>query len=353
MDRKNLLRCTGGYIAWVIGSGFATGQEVLQFYSSYGFKSIGIIIINLFLFMVLGSYIMETGYKNRMNKKFNQYSFFCGKYLGGALKEIMPIIIFAIMVILISGAGATLEEYYGINHYVGAGIMTLLILFAYLFGFENLVSIISKIGPLIIGFTILVGLVTLFRDFGSLEEVSDNLHLLNDKRPAINWWFSGILYGAYNIFCGSTYYCSLGSSAKSIKEAKWGAIIGSFALITAVGIMNFAMLSNLGNIAALSIPTLYLAKKISVVLGMGFSVILIAGIFSSSTPMMWMVCDKYVEEGTRGAKVFAGTVAVLAFVCGMLPFDQLINKIYPYLGYMGVIYLMSVAYNKIKSLNIF
>ncbi|HKK95162.1 MAG TPA: hypothetical protein VJ916_02400, partial [Anaerovoracaceae bacterium] len=349
LDRKNVLRCAGGYVAWVIGSGFATGQEVMQFYSSFGLYSIGIIVINLFLFLIIGSHIMATGYINKLNKKFNQYEYFCGRFLGKVLKEIMPIIIFSIMVILVSGAGATLNEYYGVNHYVGAAIMTLLVLFAYLFGFENLVSVISKIGPIIIIFTILVGTVTIIKDHNMIDNVLDYLPLLEEKKPINSWWFSGILYGAYNLFCGSTYYSSLGASAKGIKEAKMGAVVGSVALILAIAVMNFAMLSNLEAVALLSIPTLYLANRIAVVFGGVFSVVLIAGIFSSSSPMMWIVCDRFVEEGTRSSKIFACTVAVLVFVCGMLPFDELVNKIYPYLGYMGIIYLICVAMDKIKS----
>ncbi len=253
------------------------------------------------------------------------------------------------MVILVSGAGATLNEYYGVNHYVGAAIMTLLVLFAYLFGFENLVSVISKIGPIIIIFTILVGTVTIIKDHNMIDNVLDYLPLLEEKKPINSWWFSGILYGAYNLFCGSTYYSSLGASAKGIKEAKMGAVVGSVALILAIAVMNFAMLSNLEAVALLSIPTLYLANRIAVVFGGVFSVVLIAGIFSSSSPMMWIVCDRFVEEGTRSSKIFACTVAVLVFVCGMLPFDELVNKIYPYLGYMGIIYLICVAMDKIKS----
>ena len=38
-DKKAVVRIAGGFIAWIIGSGFATGQEVLQFFSSYGYLS--------------------------------------------------------------------------------------------------------------------------------------------------------------------------------------------------------------------------------------------------------------------------------------------------------------------------
>lgn len=349
MSTKNVLKYSGAFIAWVIGSGFATGQEMFQFYSSYGLYSIGIIVINLILFVYIGPHLLVTGYDNREIKDFNQYEYFCGKVFGRILKEVVPIIIFAIMVILISGAGATLEEYYGLNHYVGAAIMAGLILAAYLFGFNRLVSIIAVIGPVIIVFTVLVGVITLLKDYNNLDELPKYYEALETRQPARFWWFSGILYASYNIFCGSTYYCSLGASAEVRDEAKWGAIIGSVALILAISVMNFAMLANAGDIISLSIPTLFLANGISRIFGEIFSVVLLAGIFSSSSPMMWTVCNRFVKEGTNKAVAFAVAIAGIAFLCGMLPFAELVNKIYPYLGYIGIAYLICVIYNKIKS----
>ena len=35
-NKKTVLRIMGAYVAWVMGSGFATGQEILQFFTSYG-----------------------------------------------------------------------------------------------------------------------------------------------------------------------------------------------------------------------------------------------------------------------------------------------------------------------------
>ena len=349
MSRKNVLKYSGGFIAWVIGSGFATGQEMLQFYTSYSLYSIGIIAINLVLFVYIGPHLLVTGYDHKDVKDFNQYEYFCGKTLGSILKEVVPIIIFAIMVILISGAGATLEEYYGLNHYVGAAIMAGLILAAYLFGFDRLVSIIAVIGPIIIVFTVLVGVITLAKDYSNLQELPKYYEMLEDRQSTRFWWFSGLLYASYNIFCGSTYYCSLGASANVREEAKWGAILGSVALIVAISIMNFAMLANAGEIVNLSIPTLFLASRISRIFGEVFSLVLLAGIFSSSSPMMWTVCNRFVKEGTNKAKVFAVIVAAVAFLCGLLPFAQLVNKIYPYLGYIGIAYLVCVIYDKIKS----
>lgn len=38
VDIKRVLSYSGAFIAFLIGSGFATGQEVSQYFSSFGFK---------------------------------------------------------------------------------------------------------------------------------------------------------------------------------------------------------------------------------------------------------------------------------------------------------------------------
>lgn len=50
----NVIKYAGAYIAFIIGSGFATGQEIIQFYTSYGIWGIGSIAISMFLFAWVG-----------------------------------------------------------------------------------------------------------------------------------------------------------------------------------------------------------------------------------------------------------------------------------------------------------
>ena len=41
-DIRNSIRIAGAFIAWVIGSGFATGQEMLRFYAASAFMGTGL-----------------------------------------------------------------------------------------------------------------------------------------------------------------------------------------------------------------------------------------------------------------------------------------------------------------------
>lgn len=348
INYKNVIRIMGAYVAWVMGSGFATGQEILQFFTSYGYLSFALVAINLAGFLVIGPAIVEAGQLHREDEDFNQFRYFCGKRAGAFYQWFVPLSMFAAMVILISGAGATLQEYYGFNHYVGALAMAVLAFIAYLAGFQRFVKVVSFIGPTIIAFTVLVGIVTVVRDFDGLTAVSRYEEVMEQSQPSRLWWMSGLLYISYNLTGGSMYYAALGKSAASHKEAVYGAVLGTCTLMLAILLMNTAILSNIGEVGSLGIPTLYLAKEISYGLGAVFSIILICGIFSACSAMLWTVSERFVKQGSAGSYVFAGCVSLVAFLLGLLPFAELIGAVYPYLGYIGLIYVGCVAYARIR-----
>lgn len=354
MDEQNkckpraVIKFAGAFIAWVIGSGFATGQEVLQFFSSYGYWSYGVVLIDLIGFLFLGRVLLLTGYDNRERQGFNQFKYFCGEKLGAFYSLLIPITLLLIMPVLISGAGATLSEYYGINHYVGSAVMAAMVLCAYLIGFERLIKVVSSIGPVIIAFALLVGTVTVIRDFDQFSDVAAYESVLSKSQSSPHWLISAVLYLSLNFLCGSTYFTQLGISADNRKEAKYGAMVGAAALVLAIGIMSSAILFDAKDTAQLAIPMLFLAKKISYVFGAVFSIVLIFGIFSSCATMMWTVCNQFTRGGQKGNRIFAVCVAVFTFILGLFSFSELVGLFYPLVGYMGLIFVGCVVYKEIK-----
>jgi len=348
INKKSVIRIMGAYVAWVMGSGFATGQEILQFFTSYGYYSFLILAVNLVGFLVVGPAILKAGQEHREDLEFNQFNHFCGAKIGKFYTWYVPISLFAGMVIMISGSGATLNQYYGLNHYVGALLMIIMAYVAYVAGFQRFVKVVSFVGPLIIVFTIVVGFITIVRDFDGISQIAAHEEAMAAVRPAKFWWLSAILYVAYNLTGGSMYYTALGATAGTRKEAVVGATLGTIVLMLAILLMNSALLTDIGNTAVLGIPTLYLAKKISFVFGAVFSLTLILGIFSACSAMLWTVSEKFVTQGTRKSYIFAAVIGLLAFLLGLLPFAELVSVIYPYLGYIGLIYVSCVAYKRFK-----
>lgn len=351
-NMKAIIKYAGAFIAWVVGSGFDTGQELLQFFASYGFASYGVVLINLFGFLLIGKILMTKGFDYRDDKDFNHYKYYCGKKLGAIYSLIVPLTLLAAMTVLIAASGATLYEHYGINSTLGSAAMALAVLIAYLVGFENLVKVVSKIGPIIIMFALVVGTISIVRDFSSFGEIEDHLPLLELSQPAPNWIISGILYVSFTFFVGAPYYCALGKSAQSRSDAKWGAIVGALALCLVIAIINTAILLNAETAASLYVPTLYLTQRISPMLSTLFSILLILGIFSSCSTMMWSFCSKMFKEGSWKNRLIATITAIVVFTVGLFfSFRELLGILYPINGYIGLIFIVCVIFKSLKMNN--
>ena len=351
MKKKELVstvKYSGAFAAWVIGSGFATGQEILQFFSSYSYKSIAVLAVNLIGFAVVGIVMLTKGFDNREVTDFRHYEYYCGKKIGKIYSFIIPVALIMVMSVLISAAGATLEQYYSVNRFVGTAVMSALILAVYLLGFEKLVKVVSGVGIFVIIFVIFVGLYTTVRDFSNFSEIGNYTEKLSEFQTAPHWTLSSVLYLSLNFLSGSNYYTTLGRHAESRRSARLGAAIGSMALVISIALINFSILFNAKDIISVSVPTLFLAKKISDIFGGVFSVVLILGIFSACTTTVWSFCSGFFRNDVKKNRIFSAATVFACMFLGFVPFGNLVSVVYPMIGYMGLFFIGAVIYKGIS-----
>ncbi len=342
-----VVKYAGAYIAFEIGSGFATGQEILQFYTSYGVYSIGAALISMVLFAWVGASVMKAGYEQARlpgSAAAKPYQLLCGPAAGTFFEYFVICYLFAVLAVMVSGAGASLQSYFDVPYYIGGLLMVLLVFLAFAFGLSRLIDVVGAMGPLIIGFTIFVALCAVLSSKGvSPGFFSDaDVSGLSSLKPASQWWLSGILYVAYNVLSSIAFLMALGKDAASSREAAAGGILGGVMLMVTVLFMNTALALHLDEVSESVVPALELAKHISPAAGMIFVIVMILGIFSTAAPMLWTICDSLAEPG-KGALILALLVSLDALILGQLPFDRLIAVIYPYTGYLGLILLAGIA----------
>lgn len=344
---RSVLKYAGAYIAWVIGSGFATGQEILQFFSSFGEHSLAVLAVNLVGFTVLGIILLSVGFDHKDKSDFNHYEHYCGKWIGKAYRIVIPVTLALLIAVLISAAGATAQQYFGLNPIMGSGIMAVLILAVYLAGFEKMVRIVSGISPFVIAFTVFVGITTLLKDANTLSD-AEAFSALEASQAAPHWLLSALLYLSLNFICGSTYYTALGRTADTRENALTGVLVGAVVILITLTVMNYAILSNAREIAVYPVPTLYLARKISKVFAAIFSVILLMGMFSSCATTVWSFCSECFAKDPRKNKIFSVIVVCLCTGLGFVPFGNLMSVVYPMIGYAGLIYMAAVLWKGIS-----
>lgn len=356
IDWKNVLKLSGAYMAYLIGSGFATGQEVMQFFASYGKAGIAGIFLSALLFCSLGVTLMTRGYELQLAQPGDIFKLYCGKIIGRLVEYFTLLFLFSIVVIMISGTGAIANEHFGTPTYVGLLGMGIVTMITVIFGLKKLVDIIGAVGPVIVVLTIAICLVVFLKNIGSLPSLDTLPQAAKDLQPAGHWWQSSILFFCYNILAGTIFFTQLGQQSGSRKEAYAAGICGGSGLMAAVLAMVLAMFTHYPNVLKLEVPVLYLGDTISPWVATIFSICILLGIYSTTAPMYWLIKNEFMRFIPSKFGVLITVLLGIVFMAGgTLPFGELVAMIYPFVGYVGlalvIVIFARTIWSKFKTTN--
>lgn len=212
---KDVLKIGGAYAAFCIGSGFATGQEIMQFFTSHGWAGIGAALITLVLYVWMGMVMMRDGQRHHLDNDIAIWDHYCGKHIGGIMNGFGSFVIFGIYVVMIGGAGASMEQYLGIPNIAGRLIMSAACLIVALMGLNKLVDVLSFIGPVIIICALAIGVITIARDSSQIVAVQGNLARVEVPSTSDSWLISGFLYAGFMAFMIIPFMTQLGSTSRT------------------------------------------------------------------------------------------------------------------------------------------
>lgn len=344
---KKSIQMAGAYIGTVVGAGFASGQEVLQFFTSFGMIGFAGAVVATLLFAFLGMQITQIGSRLQTHSHKDVVYSICGKYLGMAVDFVITFFLFGVAVIMFAGAGSTFEQQFGVPSAIGSLIMVLLTIVTCFFNVDRVLNIIGSITPVLIVLVLLIAGYALFTmdiSFSELEKLSEN-----QPSAASNWFLSGLLYVSFNITCSIPILAVMGGTTKNTKIAGMGGILGGLGLGLMLILINVGMFTRLDDIGSLDIPMLYLANEISPVVGIVMSIVLLAMIFNTAVGMLYGFSLRILKPGTMKFKGFVTIIGFAGFAASFVGFTKLVGTLYPITGYLGFALMGAVFVAWIRS----
>lgn len=341
-----ILTYAGAIIAFLIGSGFATGQEILQYFTAYGFWGIfgtGLLVLLLMTYVAVEFFVV--GQAKKFARPSEIFHYYCGKHLGTFFDYFSILFVFLSFTVMVAGAGAVFEEHYGLSKFIGGIGLAAAVGISVWFGLKSLVDVIGKIGPIIVVVAIGLGLLGIFRNPEGITQANALLPSLNLTQASTNWFMAGLSYVGFCMLWLAAFLTALGKTARSRKEAKAGAMLGSIAFSVACIIVGLGLLANIVNVGGTEIPMLVLAKDVSPILAAGISVMILAGIYTTAVPLLWTVSSRFFADKTPKFKYTTIALAVLGTAIGLiLPFSQMVNIVYVINGYVGIVLLVLMLF---------
>lgn len=337
-----VLTYAGAIMAFLIGSGFATGQEILQYFASYGYWGVfgtGALVMVLMTYVAVEFFVV--GQAKKFDRPSRIFHYYCGKYLGTFFDFFSILFVFLSFTVMVAGAGAVFQEHYGLSKYLGGIGLAVAVGISVWFGLKSLVDVIGKIGPVIVVVAISLGLLGIFRNPSGIAEGNALIPGLDLTQASTNWFMAGLSYVGFCMLWLAAFLTALGKTAKNRKEATAGGMTGAIVFSVACIIVGLGLLANIVKVGGTEIPMLVLANDVSPVLAAGISVMILAGIYTTAVPLLWTVSSRFFADKTPRFKYLTIALAVLGTVIGLiLPFSQMVNIVYVINGYVGILLLV-------------
>jgi uncharacterized membrane protein YkvI len=212
------------FIGVIIGAGFASGQETLQYYTSFGmWGTVGAITATIF-YAYLGMILVRIG--SRMKAMSHREVFYkiSGRTLGAIIDFVIILTLFGVGAVMIAGAGSNLNQQFDFPHTVGVILMILLVFLSGLVNVNRFIKIIGSITPfliLIVVFVSIYSVTTMEHSIAYLNEIA-----LEQQTTLPNWFISFINHVSFNIAVGAAMALVMGGAESDEKIASRGGFIG-------------------------------------------------------------------------------------------------------------------------------
>lgn len=340
MKDRGWIRLASVYIGTIIGAGFASGQEMVQFFGVYGYKSLFGIIITTVLFSTVGAVVLNRVY----SKKIKGYEEFIIPFFGRSIGKIIEIVITMFLLtgfcVMLAGSGAVFNQQFNLSYNVGIYIMSICTLLTFMFSVRGISTVNSILVPLLLVGIVSIGVMIILKE----GLVFSNYYGAKYTKTG-NWITSSILYVSYNSISAIVIMTSMLPIITSKKAAIKGGIMGGIGLgILAIFIL-IPVLILFTDVYNLEIPMLKITSKLGNKGSNIYSMILWLSMLTTAIASGFGCIRRLSTYFGTNQKLIAIMFCILTIPLARIGFSNLVTTLYPLFGYLGFFMIMIIMGN--------
>ena len=348
MSYKNVVGIALSFIGLLVGAGFATGQEVVQYFTSFGIPGMwGILVAGLVMtlagtvFLQLGSYFHASEH----NQVFRNITH---PIISRILDVAVILTLFAVGFVMLAGAGSNMQQQFGWPAWVGSLLMLVLVLITGMFDVDKVSQVIGLLTPTIIIAVLFVGIYTLLH-------MPDNVDAAITASAAIEspipfWLVSALNYNGLALILAVSMSLVIGGDNISPREAGVGGIVGGAVYAVLMAIAGFSLLMNAEKIGKSDIPMLTLVNNVHSTMGVIMAIIIYLMIFNTAIGMFYALGKRLSSGNEAKYRIIFIAGCLAGFAVSFAGFKSLMQYVYPVLGYMGIVLVAILVVGWLRSL---
>lgn len=332
---RRVLSITLAFIGLLVGAGFATGQEVIQYFVSFGAIGIAgaalagvIIAVGGMLSLQLGSYFLADEH----NEVFEDIS---RKWVARFMDISVMLTLFALGFVMLAGAGSTLEQQFGLPTWVGSTIMLVLVLAS---GFLDISKVSNVIGALTPAMIIAVIIAFVYVMANLPADVSVVSEAATQADSAISpWWLSAINYAGLVEIMAVSMVLVIGGNYLDPRESSIGGLVGGLAYTALLLTITVTLFFAADTVSGSPVPNLELFEQIHPALATIAVFVVYAMIYNSCIGMFYALGRRLSANNQAKFRTYFIIATILGYAISFVGFGSLMSKVYPILGYLGLV----------------
>jgi uncharacterized membrane protein YkvI len=325
------------YVGTIVGAGFATGQEILQFFSRYGAYATGTILLAGLMFVAVGTRIMVLAHRlgAESYEVLNKYLF--GERLGRWFSHFSLVMLFGVTCVMLAGGGSLFHEHFRLTFQAGLLIMLVLAYIIISRGLQAIVAVNSFVVPMMALFCGLV-VIAAMRSPGA----GNWLQFTGDHNP-LRVWTAPFLYCAYNLATAQAVLVPLGSSVKDRRLLYWGGAVGGVLITAMMMAGHFALTSQMPGIMQFEIPMGKLVAALGPTVQLLFICVIFGEIFTTFIADVYGLSLQIRHRTGWPAKPVIAAILIGSYMISQIGFSALLSTLYPLFGMLSMLWFVRVA----------
>ena len=321
------------FIGTVVGAGFASGQEIYQFFSAQGYNGLIGLSITVLLLGKAGAKVFAIGRKIRVDS----YEDFLRFLLGKRLAPVVDLILFGFFVILMgvmfAGSGTIFAEL-GMGYWtgvVGTAVLLIVVLF-------------NELPGLIVANLIIIPLMFAGAIGVSVFAIQTRCNVLPAGTADLKWLLAALQFSAYNLVLSLPVLLSLAKRYPFPRILKAGGWVGSIGLGIMAALIHLALLCHLPHLRQSPLPMIELAKNLGPAAYFGYAVILWAEMLTTLFANAFGVAQRAAVWSGWPYRFWVLCFTMVGIIVGRAGFVQLIAGFYPVFGYLSLAILAFILF---------
>ncbi|MDF2715343.1 MAG: putative rane protein [Paenibacillus sp.] len=331
------------YAGTIVGAGFATGQEILQFFTRYGAGATATILLAGLLFVWLGTRMMLLAGSLRAASYEDLNKHLFGPKVGEWFSLFTLVMLFGITTVMLAGGGSVFNEHFNLSYQTG---LLITLVFAYLViakGLQAIVAVNSVVVPLMVLFCALMVISTIG------TPGADNWLTMTSDASALNVWSAPFLYVSYNLVTAQAVLVPLGASIADRKTIVRGGVIGG-TLVTAMLVAgHYALASQMPGIAQFEIPMSRLIARLGENVQLLFICVIFGEIFTTYIANVYGLTLQIRQRTGWPVKPVILAILIGTYLIGQIGFSTLLSTLYPLFGMLGLIWFVRIMMSRSRT----